>query len=152
MKKATASKTKTTPATPAPVPAKKASSPVKAKAPAKPRTRKAEKPAAASAASASAPATPPAVKTTPPIPVKTTITAQIDIGFGNTLWLRGDGPGLSWEKGVVMDCVADDKWSITLADAGAPVVFKFLVNDLSWCVGDDYVVQPGGTISVKPRF
>jgi hypothetical protein len=84
--------------------------------------------------------------------VLTTITAEIDIGFGNTLWLRGDGPGLSWETGVVMDCVADDKWSITLADAGAPVVFKFLVNDLSWSAGDDYVVSPGGSISVKPTF
>ena len=145
MKKATATKTKTTPATPAPVPAKKvSSSPVKAKAPAKPKVTKAAKPAAPAAA--------PTVKTTPPIPVKTTITAQIDIGFGNTLWLRGDGPGLSWESGVVMDCVADDKWSITLADAGAPVVFKFLVNDLSWSAGDDYVVPAGGSISLKPTF
>jgi hypothetical protein len=140
MKKATATKTKTTPATPAPVPAKKVTSPVKAKAkpPAKPKAK------AAIAA--------PAVKTTPSAPVLTTITAEIDIGFGNTLWLRGDGPGLSWETGVVMDCVADDKWSITLADAGAPVVFKFLVNDLSWSAGDDYVVSPGGSISVKPTF
>ncbi len=145
MKKATATKTKTTPATPAPVPAKKvSSSPVKAKAPAKPKATKAAKPAAPAAA--------PTVKTTPPIPVKTTITAQIDIGFGNTLWLRGDGPGLSWESGVVMDCVADDKWSITLMDAGAPVVFKFLVNDLSWSAGDDYVVPAGGSISLKPTF
>jgi hypothetical protein len=141
MKKATATKTKTTPAIPAPVPAKKVSSPVKAKAPAKP---KAKAPAKAPAA--------PTVKTTPPMPVLTTITAEIDIGFGNTLWLRGDGPGLSWETGLIMDCVADDKWSVTLADAGAPVVFKFLVNDLSWSVGDDYVVKQGGSISLKPTF
>ena len=139
MKKATATKTKSTPATPAPIP-EKVKSPVKAKAPAKPKAK------------AKAPAEAPVVKTTPPIPVLTTITALIDIGFGNTLWLRGDGPGLSWEKGVVMDCVSDDKWSITLADAGAPVVFKFLVNDLSWSAGDDYVVSPGGTIVLKPTF
>jgi hypothetical protein len=139
MKKATATKTKSTPATPAPTPVK-VKSPAKAKAPAKPKAK------------AKAPAEAPVVKTTPPIPVLTTITALIDIGFGNTLWLRGDGPGLSWEKGVVMDCVSDDKWSITLADAGAPVVFKFLVNDLSWSAGDDYVVSPGGTIVLKPTF
>jgi hypothetical protein len=84
--------------------------------------------------------------------VPTTITALIDIGFGNTLWLRGDGPGLSWERGVVMDCVADDQWSITIPDATAPIVFKFLVNDLSWCVGDDYIVQPGGSVSLQPTF
>jgi hypothetical protein len=135
MKKATATKTKTTPATPAPAPAKMVTSP---KAPAK------AKPTAIVAA--------PTVKTSPPAPLLTTITAEIDIGFGNTLWLRGDGPGLSWETGVIMDCVADDKWSITLPDAGAPVVFKFLVNDLSWSAGDDYVVSPGGSISLKPTF
>ena len=139
MKKATATKTKSTPATPAPTP-EKVKSPAKAKAPAKPKAK------------AKAPAEAPVVKTTPPIPVLTTITALIDVGFGNTLWLRGDGPGLSWEKGVAMDCVSDDKWSITLADAGAPVVFKFLVNDLSWSAGDDYVVSPGGTIVLKPTF
>ncbi len=142
MKKATATKTKTTPATPAPVPAKKVSSPVKAKAPAKPKAK----------APAKVPAAAPTVKTTPPMPVLTTITAEIDIGFGNTLWLRGDGPGLSWETGLIMDCVADDKWSLTLADAGAPVVFKFLVNDLSWSAGDDYVVKQGGSIALKPTF
>ncbi|ATC65203.1 hypothetical protein CMV30_15260 [Nibricoccus aquaticus] len=143
MKKATATKTKTTPAIPAPVPAKKVSSPVKAKAPAKAKPAK---------AAAKAPAAAPTVKTTPPMPVLTTITAEIDIGFGNTLWIRGDGPGLSWETGLIMDCVADDKWSVTLADAGAPVVFKFLVNDLSWSAGTDYVVKPGGSITLKPTF
>jgi hypothetical protein len=84
--------------------------------------------------------------------VLTTITAKIDIGFGNKLWIRGDGPGLSWEKGLVMDCVADDKWSIALSDAGAPVVFKFLVNDLSWSTGDDYIAQPGATLALAPTF
>ena len=134
MKKATASKTKTTPATPAPVPEKKVKSPAKAKAPTKPKAA-------------------PMVKAAAEIVSQTTtITALIDVGFGNTLWLRGDGPGLSWERGVVMDCVADDQWSITIPNASAPIVFKFLVNDLSWCVGDDYVVQPGASISVQPTF
>ncbi|MGC4075130.1 MAG: hypothetical protein QM760_22040 [Nibricoccus sp.] len=138
MKKATTTKTKTTPAIPAPVPAKKVASPVKVKAAVKPKAKASDEA--------------PSVKSTPPLPQLTTITAEIDIGFGNTLWLRGDGPGLSWETGVVMDCVADDKWSITLKDAGAPVVFKFLVNDLSWSTGDDYVVSPGVSVSVKPTF
>jgi hypothetical protein len=135
MKKATVPKTKTTPPLPVSAPDKKASSPVKTKAPAKSK------------------AAAPAIKAVPAkAALPTTITAHIDIGFGNTLWIRGDGPGLSWEKGRVMDCVADDQWSITLHEAGAPVVFKFLVNDLSWSAGDDYIVQPGASISLKPTF
>jgi hypothetical protein len=125
MKKAT--KTTTTPASPAPVPAKKTKSPAKPKA----AVKAAMQPASA---------------------VATTIIAQIDVGFGNTLYLRGEGPGLSWEKGTVMDCVSDDKWSLTLGETERPIVFKFLVNDLTWCTGDDFVAQPGSTVTITPVF
>jgi hypothetical protein len=94
-----------------------------------------------------APAKKPAVKTT-----RTTIGAQIDVGFGNALYIRGEGPGLSWDKGIVMDCVADDKWIITVSDATRPIVFKFLLNDLTWCVGNDCIVDPGASITTVPVF
>lgn len=94
-----------------------------------------------------APVKKPAVKTT-----RTTINAQIDVGFGNALYIRGEGPGLSWDKGLVMDCVADDQWIITLSDATMPVVFKLLLNDITWCVGNDYVVEPGGSVAIVPVF
>jgi hypothetical protein len=82
----------------------------------------------------------------------TTITAKIDIGFGNTLFLRGEGPGLSWNHGVALDCVDDDKWSITLPGAHRVVIFKFLVNDLTWSAGSDYLVEPGSTSVFVPAF
>ena len=93
------------------------------------------------------PAKKPAVKTT-----RTTITANIDVGFGNAIYVRGDVPGLSWDKGLVMDCAADDKWTITISDAVAPIVFKLLLNDLIWCVGNDFTVEPGGSIAIEPTF
>lgn len=98
-----------------------------------------------------------ASKTTPPMPVKpkrveTAITALIDVGFGNSLFIRGEGAGLSWDKGVPLDCVADDKWSITLGESGRPVVFKFLINDTAWSAGEDYTVAPGTSITVTPVF
>jgi hypothetical protein len=94
-----------------------------------------------------APAKKPAVKTT-----RTTIAAQIDVGFGNALYLRGEGPGLSWDKGIMMDCVADDKWIVTISDATRPIVFKFLLNDMTWSVGNDYVVEPGASLTTVPVF
>ena len=93
-----------------------------------------------------------AVKKTAPKVVVTTISALIDVGFGNTLYLRGEGPGLSWEKGVVMDCIADDHWSITLPESSRPIVYKFLLNDETWCAGDDLTVAPGGNASLTPEF
>jgi hypothetical protein len=123
---------KTTKKIAAPVPAPAPKAPKAAKAPAR-------KPAA------------PAKKKTGEPPV-TFISAQIDIGFGNHLYLRGSGPGLSWDKGIAMDCVGSNLWTASIRNATAPVVFKVLVNDLSWNTGDDYVVAAGQSITVTPSF
>ncbi len=92
------------------------------------------------------------VKAVAPSAVATTITAQIDIGFGNALYIRGQGPGLSWDRGVLMNCVADDQWQITLPESARPLLFKFLVNDLSWSAGADYTAAPGAKVTLTPTF
>ena len=94
----------------------------------------------------------PAVKPVAAKKVTTTITAQIDIGFGNLLHIRGEGPGLSWDRGVQMECVTDNQWQIVLAESARPIVFKFLVNDLSWSTGEDYNVAPGSNVTLVPTF
>jgi hypothetical protein len=93
----------------------------------------------------------PAVKKTAAKRPPTIITAHADIGFGNTLYLRGDGPGLSWDKGVPLDCVADNKWVLTIEHA-SPFVFKVLLNDHVWCTGDDYTAAPGVSVEITPEF
>jgi hypothetical protein len=93
----------------------------------------------------------PAAKTAPAVVVRT-ISANFDVGFGNALYLRGEGPGLSWDKGVRMECVADDRWSLALGGSAKPFVFKFLVNDEKWSAGPDYTVSPGTTVTLSPAF
>lgn len=137
MKKTTKATT-TTLATPAPSPVKKTT----AAAPKAPK---------AAAKKTVAPAAP-AVKTEPSSKVATKIVAKIDVGFGNTLYIRGEGPGLTWEKGVPLDCIADDQWALTFSETARPIVFKFLINDLTWSIGDDYLVQPGSTTELAPSF
>jgi len=132
--------------------ANKKSKPTKAPAaPAAPVAKVVKTPAASVAAVAmtapKAPAKKPAAKTT-----RTTIAAKIDVGFGNALYIRGEGPGLSWDKGLVLDCVADNEWSVTISDAVAPIVFKLLVNDITWNVGTDYSVEPGASVALEPTF
>jgi hypothetical protein len=82
----------------------------------------------------------------------TVITAKIDVGFGNTLYLRGDGPGLSWNKGVALACADDAAWTIALPNSASPVVFKFLLNDETWSRGEDYTAAPGSTAELAPTF
>ncbi len=85
-------------------------------------------------------------------PQPTVIQANIDVGFGNTLYIRGEGPGLNWERGQTMDCLKDDLWAFTIEAAAKPIIFKFLINDETWCTGDDYVVEPGNKITLVPTF
>jgi hypothetical protein len=93
-----------------------------------------------------------AVKKTAPKSILTIITANIDVGFGNTLYLRGEGPGLSWDQGVVMECTSDAQWTIKLSESTRPVVFKFLVNDQVWSTGEDYTAKPGARAVLTPAF
>jgi hypothetical protein len=85
-------------------------------------------------------------------PVVTTITARINIGFGNTLHLRGEGPGLSWDRGVPMECIAADLWRFNLGESARGFTFKVLVNDLTWNSGPDYTVASGGVVNITPTF
>jgi hypothetical protein len=85
-------------------------------------------------------------------PGVTTITAHLDIGFGNALYLRGEGAGLSWDRGTTMNCVANNCWSLELPASDRPLLLKFLVNDLSWSAGQDYTVLPGESLAITPTF
>jgi len=84
--------------------------------------------------------------------VATTVAANVNVGFGNSLFIRGEGAGLSWDKGVQLNCVSDDLWTIVLKGASKTVVFKLLLNDTEWSLGEDYSAQPGAVVTVKPLF
>jgi len=99
-----------------------------------------------------APAPKPIVKTVAPAPVVTTISARVDVGFGNALYIRGEGPGLSWDKGVLMECVGADLWQIVLAESARAFTFKLLVNDLSWSAGPDFSAACGTSVTIAPEF
>ncbi len=94
----------------------------------------------------------PAVKAGPSKSAGTAITATIDIGFGNALYIRGEGASLSWDVGTLMNCVKDDTWSITLPETSKPIIYKFLINDLTWSAGPDYIAESGRKIAVNPAF
>ena len=82
----------------------------------------------------------------------TSITANIDVGFGNALYIRGEGPGLSWEKGRLMECVWSDSWMVMLEESARPCVFKFLINDVTWSTGPDYTAESGSSVTLTPQF
>ena len=82
---------------------------------------------------------------------KTTIEAKIDVGFGNNLFLRGQGAGLSWDRGIPLTCVDGKTWQWS-GKAADKLTFKLLLNDSVWAKGADLVAAPGQKVEVAPAF
>ena len=81
----------------------------------------------------------------------TTIEAHIDIGFGNQLFVRGEGAGLSWEHGVALKNVDATTWQWS-AQASDKLTFKLLLNDSIWAQGADITAAPGQKVEITPSF
>ena len=126
-------------------------------------------PATPAAAAAHAPAAPPAPlelelglpppETPPPIVSDTAdgatrLLATAYIGIGNRLHLRGDGPGLSWEKGVPLQFVSIGKWRWEAPmPATAPFRVKLYKNDTHECTAlGELTLDPGRQVEVRAEF
>ena len=81
----------------------------------------------------------------------TTIEAKIDVGFGNSVYVRGQGDGLSWERGVPLKCVDGQTWQWT-GPVAEKLTFKLLLNDSVWSQGEDLVAKAGQKVEVVPSF
>lgn len=82
----------------------------------------------------------------------TRIIAKVNVGWGNSLFIRGEGAELNWEKGVAMQCVSDDEWLWEQYVPKGDIMFKLLVNDSQWSEGENFVVSAGDSIICKPEF
>ena len=82
----------------------------------------------------------------------TVVEAKIDVGLGNTLFIRGQGDGLSWLKGVPLNCIDASTWVWSTTQAKDKVVFKLLLNDEVWARGEDVVAEAGRKIEIIPCF
>jgi hypothetical protein len=142
-------------AAPAPEPAVVAAPPPRKRSPRRP-------PAAAVPTPADLPLEPPAQEP-PPAPRAPEPAASADgatrlvvtayIGIGNRLFIRGEGPGLSWEKGVPLTFVSIGKWRWETSDAAAPVRFKLYKNDEVECASlGERSVAPGAQQDLTASF
>jgi len=141
MKKSIKSAKTPAPATKPAVPAPKAADPVPAK----------KSTVAPKIKEPSAPIAAPAVVAKPK-GARVTIVAEIDVGFGNSVTIRGDEPALHWGKGLHLGNISEGKWEIVLTGVEKPFEFKFLVNDVSWSVGENFTASPGDTLTLSPGF
>lgn len=83
---------------------------------------------------------------------KTRITINYDVGFNNHLFLRGQGAGLSWEKGVKLKNVKADEWAWETTLPFECCEFKVLINDQHYEIGENHQIKGGSSIKYAPRF
>ena len=74
------------------------------------------------------------------------------IGIGNKLFIRGDGPGLSMDKGVPMHFVSIGKWGWSTDDATGPVACKLYKNDETAALSGEIFIEPGQHVEVTALF
>jgi hypothetical protein len=105
---------------------------------------------------APAPAPKPAFQASPikasPAAKLTTIVAKVDVGFGNSLFLRGTGPGLSWDKGVEMHNAGTDEWIWSTNAATTTFLAKVLINDVIWSGDPDSTIVAGTKTVITATF
>ena len=80
------------------------------------------------------------------------IIVRYDVGFNNHLFIRGNGPGLSWERGVKLKNVGSDEW---LWETDLPThncEFKVLINDQHYETGENHHLHDGVAFQYTPRF
>lgn len=83
----------------------------------------------------------------------TRLLATAYIGIGNKLYIRGDGPGLSWDKGVPLQFVSIGKWRWETADATASFSAKLYKNDQVECASlGSLTLDPGQQTEVNAAF
>ncbi len=122
-------------------------------------------PAAAEAPAETAPETPAADEFTQIAPDEAAPTRSVSadgatrllvtayIGIGNRLFIRGDGPGLSPEKGIPLQFVSIGKWRWETTEASGAVRVRLYKNDETECLGlGEIALDPGQQTEVTANF
>lgn len=80
------------------------------------------------------------------------VIVKYDAGFKNTLFVRGQGANLSWDKGVPLKNVKADEWIWEPETSFADCEFKILINDVSYEEGENHRLRKGMKIQFTPHF
>ncbi len=83
--------------------------------------------------------------------VVTTIRVHYPTGT-RRMFLRGALAPLSWNVGLPMQQLDAETWQYTVAAHTQDLEFKPRLDEQEWSKGPNYLVHPGATVDVYPRF
>ena len=82
----------------------------------------------------------------------TSVIANVMIGIGNKPYLRGEGPGLSWDEGVPMNFIEIGKWAWSPSRKNASLTIQVYRNDEDPDNNGKFEVKPGEKFELTPKF
>lgn len=83
---------------------------------------------------------------------KTRLYAHAMIGMRNRLYIRGDGPALSWEKGLPMELTGIGEFAWSVDDLEEPIEVTVLLNDRLQAEEGPVRLNPGDALRILPSF
>ena len=82
----------------------------------------------------------------------TSLLANIVIGIGNKPYLRGEGGGLSWKKGIPMNFKEIGQWQWQSPNDQDTITCQIYKNDQTPSQGEKITLQPGQNLEINPVF
>lgn len=82
----------------------------------------------------------------------TRVVVKYDVGFGNSLYIRGKGANLNWDKGIMLRNIKPNEWHWETDLPFNACEFKVLINDNEYEIGDNHPLTAGSSIQYTPRF
>ncbi|MBM6978811.1 MAG: hypothetical protein I3J03_03745 [Actinomyces succiniciruminis] len=84
----------------------------------------------------------------------TVIRVHYDVGWGNSIAIRGNAYPFTWNAGRGAHTVGDDVWEYRTEriSEGQAFEVKALINDETWQTGGNVTVTGGSTIDIYPTF
>ena len=82
----------------------------------------------------------------------TKICIKYDVGFSNDLYVRGEGAGLNWDKGIPCKNIGPDEWVWETSKKFITCKFKVLINDKEYEQGKDHILHVGSIMEYTPKF
>lgn len=85
-------------------------------------------------------------------PITAMVTANIQMGIGSKLFIRGEGGGLSWEKGISMAYESLGKWQWVSEPLKKPITYRIYKNDEVSEKMERRIIKPGQQEEIHPEF
>jgi len=82
------------------------------------------------------------------------IRVYYDVGYGNSIYVRGSTPPLSWNSGLQATYNPQNIWIWETSDIAESTAFEFklLINDSTWSQGNNYWMRGGMVVEIYPTF